>query len=135
MSRFIRIPIPNGGPVEEIDGRQDATYYPMTTGEGVVAALIATRIGEFPRPRVMVIHFNEPLAIKIDRLVELHLKQFRSALLEAIKGETSECEFHVLRPTLELRLQLPDGDSCKCSSHLARVTKAESEASTDKGDK
>jgi hypothetical protein len=100
-----------------IDGRMDASYYPQTTGQNVLAALITARTGEFPRPHVVLAHPDYPLAINVDRLVELHLEQFRAALLEAIKGETSKCEFHVLRPTIELCLQLPDGDACEFVSH------------------
>lgn len=117
MSRSLRIPIPSGGAVEMIDGRMDASYYPQTTGQNVLAALITARTGEFPRPHVVLAHPDYPLAINVDRLVELHLEQFRAALLEAIKGETSKCEFHVLRPTIELCLQLPDGDACEFVSH------------------
>lgn len=105
-TRELIIPIPKGGAVEMVDGRKDASYYPLSTGLGVVATLIAARNGQFPRPSVMVDHLNDSLAIEIDRLVELHLEQFRAALFKAIKSETSECEFHVLRPTLELRFQL-----------------------------
>jgi hypothetical protein len=117
MSRSLRIPIPSGGALEMIDGSMDASYYPLTTGQCVVAALIAARTGEFPRSHVMVNNANDSLAIKIDSLVELHLEEFRAALFEAIKGETSQCEFHLLRPTLELCLQLPDGDACEFVSH------------------
>ncbi len=132
MSRTLRIQIPSGGPVEEIEGRMDASYYPMTTGMGVVAALITARTGAFPRPGVMVLHEGATLAIEIDRLVELHLEQFRAALFEAIKSEATECELHVLRPTLELRLQLPNCDASESCAHAAKATNSSREASTEK---
>jgi hypothetical protein len=135
MNRSLRIPIPSGGAVEMIDGRMDASYYPQTTGQNVLAALITARTGEFPRQNVVLAHPDYPLAIKIDRLIELHLEQFRTALLEAIKCETSKCEFHVLRPTLQLCLQLPDCDPCEIGSHnWAQATESEAVASTEKGE-
>jgi len=135
MTHSLRIPIPSGGAVEMIDGRMDASYYPMTTGQNVLAALITARTGDFPRPHVVLAHPDYPLAINIDRLVELHLEQFRAALLEAIKCETSKCEFHVLRPTIELCLQLPDCDSGEIGFHnWAQATESEAVASTEKGE-
>jgi len=135
MNRSLRIPIPSGGAVEMIDGRMDASYYPQTTGQNVLAALITARTGDFPRPHVMVLHANDPLAVEIDRLVELHLEQFRTALLKTLKGETSKCELHVIRPTLQLCLQLPDCDPCEFGSHnWAQATGCAADASTEKGE-
>jgi len=134
MNHSLRIPIPSGGAVEFIDGRMDASYYPQTTGQNVVAALITARTGEFPRQRIMINHPDYPLAVEIDRLVELHLEQFRTALLETLKGKTSKCEFHVIRPSLEISLQLPDCDPCEIGSHkAAQATGCEAEASIKKG--
>lgn len=133
MSRTLRIAIPSGGAVEMIDGRMDASYYPQTTGQNVVAALITARTGEFPRQRIMINHPDYPLAVEIDRLVELHLEEFRTALLETLKGKTSKCEFHVIRPSLEISFQLPDGDPCEIGSHKApKATESEAGASMQK---
>ena len=133
MNRSLRIPIPCGGANELIDGRLDASYYPMTTGENVVAALITARTGDFPRKRIMIDHPDYPLAVEIDRLVELHLEQFRTALLETLKGQTSKCEFHVIRPSLEISLHLPDCDPCEFGSHdAAQATGCAADASTVK---
>jgi hypothetical protein len=117
MSRSLRIAIPAGFTSEIVDGRLYATYFPLTTGEALTAALMTARTGDFPRRSVMDGDLNNALAVKIDSLVKLHLEEFRASLFEAIKGETSQCEFHVLRPTLELCLQLPDGDACEFVSH------------------
>jgi hypothetical protein len=134
MNHSLRIPIPSGGAKELIDGSLDASYYPLTTGQNVVAALFAARNGDFPRKNVVVNDLNDALSIEIDRLVELHLEQFRTALLETMKGQTSKCELHVLRPTLELCLQLPDCDPCEIGSHkAAQATGCEAEASIKKG--
>jgi hypothetical protein len=131
MNRSLRIPIPSGGAKELIDGRLDASYYPMTTGQNVVAALITARTGEFPRQRVGVNNPDYPLAVEIDRLVELHLKQFRTSFIKLLKGQTSKCEFHVLWPTFEVCLQLPDCDPCEIGSHnAAQATGCAADAST-----
>ena len=135
MNRSLRIPIPCGGANELIDGRLDASYYPMTTGQNVVAALITARNGDFPRQRIMIDHPDYPLAVEIDRLVELHLEQFRTALLKTLKGETSKCELHVIRPTLQLCLELPDCDPCEFGSHdAAQAMGCAAVASTEKGE-
>ena len=119
MTRTLHIDAAGGCPVEEIGGARDASYYPMTPGQCALAALLTARTGRFPRQSVMVVHADDALVVEIDRLVKLHLDEFRAALLQAVKGEATECEFHVLRPTLELRFQLPDGDASAAGSHGA----------------
>lgn len=117
MIRALRVPVFGGGASEEQDARLVASYYPMSAGQGTQAALLMARTGDFPRQSVMVGHANDALVIEIDRLVELHLEPFRAALLELMKRETSKCEMHVLRPTLELRFQLPDCNTPEIGAH------------------
>lgn len=83
----------------------------FTLSEGVRAAEELFLTGAFPVSRVgkLVGDADNAELVGVDKLVEFHLEKVLSSLLESVEGESAHVDDHVVRPCVELSLEVSYG--------------------------